>query len=134
MVAELRCSAASFVDVVVPLVMEEIAEAVKLISQVRIRQRALQEILGVPLPLIQEQSVEVDFEGVQTMTMTTRLAQKEHSAALPQVTSCLSTAKEFGANAGQDPFPSVRDGETVGGSAEDCFPGQNPAADCGADR
>ena len=108
MVAELLCPAASFVDVVVPLAMEEIAEAMELISQERNRQRALQEIMGVLVPLIQEQSVVVDFEGVQTMTMTTRLAQKEHSAPLPQVTSRLSTVKELGANACQDPFPSVK--------------------------
>ena len=42
------------------------------------------------------------------MTMTTRFAQKEHSAHLSQVSSRLSIVKEFGANAGQDPFPSVK--------------------------
>ena len=81
MTAEHGTADASFTDVVVHLVMEDIVEAVKSIVQERIRQRVLQEITGVLVQSIQEQTVEVDI-------LKKDVAETKRSTAVDQEPSC----------------------------------------------
>ena len=109
MVAEQRCSAASLVDVLVPPIMDEIVKVVKTVLQEQIAERIRTQI--------------GDFYVSPVVEQVTGLPK----------TSSRDRSLQCTAEQSLD-VPVPENGETVGGSAEDRFPRQNPAADCGADR
>ena len=51
----------------------------------------------------------VDSEVFDVVKMISRLAQKEHSAALSKLASRLSAVNKFDASAGEGPFSSVKE-------------------------
>ena len=51
----------------------------------------------------------VDLKGFEVVTIVRRLAQKEHSAALSQLTCRISAVLKFGAGADGDPFAKVKE-------------------------
>ena len=59
MVAEHGCSAASLVDVLIPLIMEEIVEIIKVVLQERISERIREQTVDVHVPRVVEQVSEV---------------------------------------------------------------------------
>ena len=106
MVAEQRGgSAASLIDALIPLIMEEIVEAVNAVPRERIAQRICEQIVDVDGSQVAEQ----DTEAPKT------------SKPRPNLVACSGTDSRC-SRAG--------DGDTVVGSTEDHTPRQNPAADC----
>ena len=106
MVAEQR-SAASLVDALIPVIMEEIVKVVKIVLQEQISERIRKQIGDVYVSQVVEQVTEVPKTSSRDRTL---------QCTVEQILDV--------------PMPEM--GETVGGSAEDRFPGQNQAADCGA--
>ena len=55
-----------------------------------------------------------DIKGFEVVAMVKKLAKKEHSAALAQPASRISTIMKFGAGAGEDPpLPKMKADQKV---------------------
>ena len=101
--------ASQIVDVLVPLITEEIVKVVKTVLQEQISERICQQIDDVFVSQVVEQ-----VTGLPKTSSRDRTLQ-------------CTTEQIFD-------VPRAGNGETVGGSARNRFPRQNPTADCGADR
>ena len=101
--------ASHFVNVLVPLIMEEIVKAVKAVPLERISERICERIADVHVSQIVEQVTEVPKTSNRDRTL-----------------QC--TAEQI------FDVPGPEMVKTVGESAGDRFPKRSPAADCGADR
>ena len=65
--------------------------------------------LSCETPAAPKPHTTVDSKGFEVVTMVRRLAQKEHSAALQHLASCISVVVKFGAGTGEEPFAKVKD-------------------------
>ena len=89
MVAERRCSAASLVDVLIPLIMEEIVEIIKVVLQERICERIREQTVDVHVPRVVEQVLEVPKNSSQDRTWQRAVEQITNVPVPEMVTQLL---------------------------------------------
>ena len=93
MVAEQRCSAASLVDVLIPLIMEEIVEIIKVVLQERISERIREQTVDVHVPRVVEQVSEVPKTSSRDRTLQCAAEQIPDVPVPEMVTQLLEVPK-----------------------------------------
>ena len=93
MVAEQCCSATSLVDVLIPLIMEEIVEIIKVVLQERISERIREQTVDVHVPRVVEQVSGVPKTSSRDRTLQCAAEQNPNVPVPKMVTQLLEVPK-----------------------------------------